>query len=110
MTTLRDSGQPDPHERRDQEKLELHKHVAEILRCSPEAVIQRARANLTRWQESMGSQPYYEEWQALLERLTPEEIAQVITRDDEVGRRLRQATPFVGVVPPDIVQEIFGRV
>jgi hypothetical protein len=106
---MSDQARSDPHELRDQEKLALHRHIADLLLRDPEVVIARAKANLARWRDSMGSQPYYLEWEDLLARLSPEDVASLITRNDAEGRRLRQSTPFVGVVPPEVRKSIFGE-
>jgi len=86
----------------------LHRIIAERLLADPEHVLAVARDNLRRWQ-SAGVQPYYERWSVVLEDWPAERIAAAITADDEVGRSLRQSTPFAGVLGTqerdDIIRE-----
>lgn len=111
---MNDPGDPDRalehgHRRRDDERLRLHRLIAQRLLRNPAETVAIARANLRRWRESMGPQPYYEEWENLLDTHTPQELASLISADDEQGRRLRQSTPFVGVVPRTEGDEIIRR-
>jgi hypothetical protein len=96
------SRHPQVHERRDLEKLRLHRVIAEYLRDDPEGVLSVARENLRRWQELAGPTPYYEEWERLLSNLGTEELVDLITSESEEATRLRQSTPFAGVVPPSV--------
>jgi hypothetical protein len=98
----------DPHRRRDEKKLQLHHLIAEHLQLDPERVLGIARTNLARWRERLGPQPYYAQWADILRTRTPSEIIALITADDDEGRRLRQATPCVGVVKPEERASIFG--
>src|SRR5437667_259532 len=47
----------------------------------------------------------YREWMAILERPLGE-ICQILCADTEEGRRLRQNSPFAGVLPPAEVWSI----
>lgn len=85
------------HRRRDAEKLDLHRIIAKHLRGDPARVLAIARENLRRWQKA-GAQPYYEEWEQVLATCDVDEIIGLILADNETGRRLRQSTPFTGVV------------
>lgn len=89
----------DAHARRDDEKLRLHHAVAQQLLRDPGRVLAIAKANLRRWCTSDADTPYYEEWGQILGTLGVRELADLIVSDSEDARRLRQSTPFVGVVP-----------
>lgn len=87
------------HARRDAEKLRYHRVVAERMGMDPEGVIRLAEDNLRRWLRADGdAKPYYQEWQRLLQELSPRELIELITADTAEGRRLRQSSPFVGVL------------
>lgn len=86
------------HVRRDQEKLRLHRAVVEHLRADPERVLRMARANLERWIARNGPQPYYLEWQEILESHSVEEIISLLLTDGDRAQHLRQTAPFAGVL------------
>ena len=86
------------HKTRDEEKLRYHQRIAEELRRDPERVMTTARANLARWRQTMGPQPYYERWEEILETMAPEEIVALLLSNTEEGRSLRQSAPFAGVL------------
>jgi hypothetical protein len=96
------------HARRDDEKLRLHRAIAQQLLREPERVLGIAEANLRRWRERDEDTPYYEEWEDLLRTLGVQELAALIVSDSEEARRLRQSTPFVGVVPREERDTILG--
>lgn len=98
----------DPHTRRDAEKLRFHRAIAERLRKDPEAALAIARRNLARWQATMGPMPYYKEWEEILETRSVSDLIDMITGDDEQGQRLRQSTPFVGVVTAEERDDLPG--
>ena len=60
-----------------------------------------ARNNLRRWRKRWGREtpPWHTEWQAILKRPWPE-IAALITDSGELATRLRQSSPFAGVLSP----------
>jgi len=88
------------HDVNDAISLEIGKRVAARLRQDPR-VLQIARENLARWShrnaDSASLLRCYAEWQILLDRPL-EEICQILQSDDEESRRLRQNSPFAGVL------------
>ena len=96
------------HGKRERQSLELHRQVAERL-CQDPGLIARARANLERWMERHGDgplQPAYQEWKELLDGHDVPEIIGLITEESERAARLRQNTPFVGILSPREVWRI----
>ncbi len=97
------------HQQLDRRSLELAREIARRLLANP-SLIQVARENLSRWQMHPGPgialHRCYLEWTELLDRLTVPEIAELLQRDDEEGARLRQNSPFVGVLSPEEVWQI----
>ena len=97
------------HARLDDARLRYHVRVADMLMRDPEHVLGVARDNLDRWLTGdPASKPYYREWQARLHRLDPAQIAQLIVEDSERGRRVRQSSPFVGVLSQEERDDIFS--
>lgn len=63
-------------------------------------VLLLARRNLRRWIAGEGRRvrPVFLEWDRILLRLTRIEIAAFLISDTPMARRLRQSTPFAGVL------------
>jgi len=99
------------HFETDQVSLELARRIAEKLRWEPE-VIDFARANLSRWSQQNASAPSllrcYAEWQKILSRPV-EEICALLCSSSDDAQRLRQNSPFAGVLTPTEVWEVKSR-
>ena len=63
-------------------------------------VLEDARHNLKRWMTKDGRQARacFQEWQRIVTRLSRGEIADFLTSDTPLARRLRQSSPFAGVL------------
>ena len=63
-------------------------------------VLVLARRNLNRWMAGDGRsiRPVFLEWDRILERLTRADIGAFLISDTPMARRLRQSTPFAGVL------------
>jgi hypothetical protein len=97
------------HARREQQSLEMHRRIAGRLRSDPGAVLGKAFANLGSWsrQHAGGaSEVVLSEWKTLLETSSVSEIAEFLVSDDERAVRMRQSSPFAGVLAPREVWEI----
>ncbi len=92
----------------DQLSQALGVRVAERLRQHPELVDQ-ARANLARWSRQNASATSllrcYAEWQEILARPV-EEICALLCAETEEAQRLRQNSPFAGILAPAEIWEI----
>jgi hypothetical protein len=99
------------HAQIDQVSLEMARRVAERLRLQPE-LVELARANLARWSRQNASAASlvrcYAEWQTILARPL-DEICDLLCAETDEARRLRQNSPFVGVLDPAEVWEIKAR-
>src|SRR5213595_733651 len=73
--------------------------IAARLRRNP-AVLRLARSNLRRWATADGRRirVVFRQWQAVLQRLNAREIADFLCSDTPMARRLRQSSPFAGVL------------
>ncbi len=96
------------HKTHDQVSLELARRVAAGLSQHPEW-LQLASENLERWSRQNRNSPSllrcYAEWNELLSRPV-NEIESVLIAETDEGRRLRQNSPFAGVLTPEEVWEI----
>jgi hypothetical protein len=85
------------HSRLDARSLALHQRVAEKLLDDP-AFLDRARGNLSRWQESHGSPSLaLAEWEQILTG-SADQVARFLVERSEKATRLRQSSPFTGIL------------
>jgi len=100
------------HSQIDQVSLEMARRVAERMRWEP-GVVDFARANLARWSRRNASAPSllrcYAEWQQILTRPV-EEICDLLCSESDNAQRLRQNSPFAGLLSPAEVWEIKSRI
>ena len=84
----------------DERSLAFGRAIAERVAARPE-LIARARETVGRWLVtcSPGAQPALEEWLAALDG-PPEGVIALLTNTDERAVRLRQSSPFAGVLTP----------
>ena len=97
------------HQRREQEALEIHRRIARRLDDDAVTVLEKARGNLCRWLSDRGEDSLasvYREWEYLLKSLSAAEVSQLLIAEDERSTRLRQSSPFAGVLSPQEVWEI----
>jgi hypothetical protein len=89
-----------PHTAIDARSLEMDRLIAQRLRGNP-AVLDKARSVLAKWMASCDAsvRPAFEEWRAILDGPLSEVFA-VLEGEDERSRRLRQSSPFCGVLTP----------
>ena len=99
------------HEIQDSASFDLAQRIASGLPQHPEW-IDLARANLDRWSRVNADAPSllrcYEEWRKLLQGRVPD-ICAALTAGTDEGQRLRQNSPFAGILSPDEVWEIKSR-
>lgn len=97
------------HELLDQRALAMEQKVAEKLRADP-SLLCRAHATLERWLKTVSPQarPALLEWQSILDG-SLEEICSMLEATDERATRLRQSSPFCGILTREertkIIQE-----
>src|SRR5437016_5208652 len=99
------------HAFQDAVSLELARRIALGLPTHPEW-LDLARDNLARWSRQNKNAPLllgcYDEWREILMRPL-EEICGLLIAETDEGQRLRQNSPFPGVLPPTEVWEIKAR-
>lgn len=100
------------HRQHDKVSLILAKMIATELSSRPEW-IDAARHNLLRWKHLNGESPSlvrcYNEWLELLDRPV-DDVRQRLIDPGDMGQRLRQNSPFAGVLPPQVVWNVKRRV
>lgn len=99
------------HELTDGISLELGRRTAARLRQQPE-LLRLALENLARWSRLNANAPAlvrcYAEWREILNHPL-EEICSLLSSDSEEGQRLRQNSPFAGVLSAREVWELKQR-
>lgn len=88
------------HRRREIQSLEMHRRIAALMESEPERVIGKARENLFAWRLRREDDAAGDEWLALLDRLSPGELAAFLVSETEDALRMRQSSPFAGVLSP----------
>jgi hypothetical protein len=75
---------------------EVHRRVAERIARDPSIIAEAART-LHRWLEGepTTAHPVLLEWKAVLDILTPSEIAEFLVSPSPRARRLRASSPFM---------------
>src|ERR1017187_8640628 len=95
------------HEWIDQRSLALHDAVAARLEAQPQ-LFEMARANLQRWLKASPAAAL-REWQRLLDTLPLANLLALLRSPDEHAARLRQSSPFAGLLTPAERQAILNR-
>jgi hypothetical protein len=95
------------HQWIDERSLALHEAVAARLEAEPQ-LLEVARANLKRW---LAARPAaaLREWQRLLDSLPLPQLVQLLRSPDEEAARLRQSSPFAGILSRAERQAILSR-
>jgi hypothetical protein len=85
------------HGRLDHRSLALHRLVAKKVLADP-ALLDKARGNLRRCQQSHGTpSPALAEWERILTG-TVDQVARFLVERSERATRLRQSSPFTGIL------------
>lgn len=85
------------HKEIDRRSLAMSIAIAGKIDRDP-AILKKARVTCDRWLR-LGALPAFREWSAILDRPWSE-IRAVLLEDSERGRRLRQSSPFCGILTP----------
>jgi hypothetical protein len=95
------------HQWIDERSLALHEAVAARLEAQPQ-LLEVARGNLKRW---LAARPAaaLREWQRLLDSLPLPQLLQLLRSPEEAAVRLRQSSPFAGILSPAERQAILAR-
>jgi len=87
-----------PHNRNERFSLLLHRELARTIETDA-SVLARGRRNIVRWQATHGrSVQAWDEWLTLLDA-GADAVVSAMLDEGEVGTRLRQSSPFAGIIP-----------
>lgn len=89
------------HEKHELRSLEFHRLVSEELKKDPRRVILFGLQNIDRWRKNGVDCADFEEWKRILEK-QPASLPKVLLGKDERSIRLRQSSPFPGLIPEEI--------
>lgn len=96
------------HGYQDEVSLRLKRRIADELPHRPEWIA-FARQNIARWSRQNAGAPAllrcYQEWERILE-LPVDRICAILTDQSDEGQRLRQNSPFAGILSPREVWSI----
>jgi hypothetical protein len=81
----------------DERSRALHAKIAEKLRRRP-SLVAVAHDNLERWERLRGPDPALDEWRTLLKATPFPELLRLLTEESEHADRLRQSSPFAGIL------------
>jgi hypothetical protein len=89
------------HRKLEERSLALHREIAERIRRNPELlakVRERLGKDISSGQFSASLVDAMQEWLNLLKTVSLEELLALLVDDSENARRLRQSTPFAGIL------------
>lgn len=95
------------HQHHETRSLRMHRIVAELYLKSPEEVIRFGLENLKRWQRGGVDCDDYRLWEEIL-RSTPQRLPEILRDPNEEAVRLRQSSPFAGLIPEESRQRILA--
>ena len=92
-------GSRNPHGWMDRVAAAQDRLIATRLRRN-RRVLQVARRNLARWmaRDGVRTRPVFAEWKRVLDCLNAAEIADFLEHPTPMARRLRQSSPFAGIL------------
>jgi len=100
------------HQFVDQRSLELNRLIAEKIRAEPN-LIRRAydfiERHLRSTDVSNSGQEAIREWKEILDSRPLPNVLLILTEKSDEGSRLRQSSPFAGIITPEERAEIFLR-
>lgn len=93
------------HQHHELFSLRMHHIVADLYLQAPEEVIRFGLENLKRWQRSGVDCDDYRLWEEIL-RSMPQRLPEILRDSNEEAVRLRQSSPFAGLIPEESRQQI----
>jgi hypothetical protein len=95
------------HQLHEMRSLMMHRIVAERFHQDPVTIIEFGLSNLERWRKKGVDCDDFEIWEEIL-RFTPQRLTEVFSSSSEESIRLRQSSPFAGLISEDSRQEILA--
>lgn len=97
------------HQVHEIRSLRMHQIVEDLYQENPDGVIRFGLGNLKRWQQRGVDCDDFQIWEEVL-RFSPQRLPEILTGSGEEATRLRQSSPFAGLVPEDSRQKILATV
>lgn len=95
------------HQRHEERSLKMHRLVAECYHLTPVDVIRFGLENLKRWRQQGVDCDDFGVWERILHS-SPQRLPEILCGSGEEAIRLRQSSPFAGLVPEDIRRRILA--
>jgi hypothetical protein len=86
------------HQQIEARSILLHRAVAQRISAQP-GLLEIARSNLRRWIDQEGPRPYWTDWKTLLDGPLKDLLTFMVSPVED-ARRLRQCSPFAGLLSP----------
>jgi len=93
------------HIRIDERSLALHKVIAEKLLQNPD-LLQKGKENIKRWRSQGVESSAFKEWEDIIDKGIKDTVA-ALKSNNEKYIRLRQSTPFTGMLTTEERKNIF---
>ena len=93
------------HNRIDARSLVMHRVIAKKLMQNPE-LLQKAKDNIKRWRMQGVEVSAFKEWENIIDSGL-NNVIRIITANTEESARLRQSTPFTGILTPKERKDIY---
>lgn len=95
------------HQLHETRSLRMHRLVAQRYREQPADVIRFGLENLERWQRQGVDCDDFRVWEQIL-RSNPQRLPEILSSSGEDAIRLRQSSPFAGLIPEESRQQILA--
>lgn len=96
------------HQVQENRSLRMHGIVAELYRQDSENVIRFGLENLKRWQQKGVNCDDFRLWKDILEYF-PQRLPEILNGSTEEAVRLRQSSPFAGLIPEESRRKILAN-
>lgn len=93
------------HQLHETRSLRMHRLVAERYQAAPADVIRFGLENLKRWRRQGVGCDDFGVWEEIL-RSTPQRLPGILSSSGEEAIRLRQSSPFAGLIPEETRRHI----
>jgi hypothetical protein len=95
------------HQVQENRSVRLHGFVADLFRQDSARVIRFGLENLDRWQQRCVDCEDFQLWRDILES-APQRLPEILSGSSEEAIRLRQSSPFAGLVPEETRRKILA--
>ena len=96
-----------PHQLHETRSLQMHRLVEERYRENPADVIRFGLENLKRWEQRGVECDDFQIWKEIL-RMVPQRLPEILSGSSEEAVRLRQSSPFAGLITEASRQQILS--